>query len=306
MRIGTRGSTLALAQSRQVLRALPGGERAHEIRVIETSGDRNPHASLRRIGGKGVFTKEIEQELLEGRIDIAVHSLKDLPVEETAGLLLGALLTREDARDALVARDGLTLAQLPPGASVGTSSLRRQSQLLARRPDLTVHDLRGNVPTRIARVREGRFHAIVVAAAGLKRLGMLQEAAEILDETFMLPAPGQGILALQIRAGDEKTAAAIRGLDDEVARSEAIAERSLLAGLGGGCLVPVGARGLVEGERMTLTGFVGHPSGRPSLRMGVEGTPASAAELGQKLAANMLREGAKEILEEVRSDEIFP
>jgi len=306
MRIGTRGSTLALAQSRQVLHALPGGERAHEIRVIETSGDRNPQASLRRIGGKGVFTKEIEQELLEGRIDIAVHSLKDLPVEETAGLRLGALLKREDARDALVAREGLTLAQLPPGANVGTSSLRRQSQLLARRPDLTVHDLRGNVPTRIARVREGRIHAIIVAAAGLKRLGMIQEAAEILAETFMLPAPGQGILALQIRADDERTAAAIRALDDEVARSEAIAERSLLAGLGGGCLVPVGARGLVDRGRMSLTGFVGHPSGRPSLRMSVEGVPGSAAELGRNLAATMLREGAKDILEEVRSDEIFP
>ncbi len=306
MRIGTRGSTLALAQSRQVARALPGGEAAHQIRVIETSGDRNPQASLRRIGGKGVFTKEIEQELLEGRIDIAVHSLKDLPVEETPGLRLGALLAREDARDALVAREGLTLAQLPPGASVGTSSLRRQSQLLARRPDLTVHDLRGNVPTRIARVREGRFHAIVVAAAGLRRLGMIQEAAEILDESFMLPAPGQGILALQIRADDAKSAAAIRALDDLVARSEATAERSLLSGLGGGCLIPVGARGLVDGARMTLTGFVGHPSGRPSLRMSVEGAPASAAELGRALAETMLREGAKAILEEVRSDEIFP
>ncbi|HYR69347.1 MAG TPA: hydroxymethylbilane synthase, partial [Candidatus Dormibacteraeota bacterium] len=210
MRIGTRGSTLALAQSGQVRRLLPGGEAAHRLEVIETSGDRSPQASLRRIGGKGVFSKEIEAELLEGRIDIAVHSLKDLPTEETPGLSLAALLRREDPRDALVARDRHALASLPPGAKVGTSSLRRQSQLLARRPDLAVQDLRGNVPTRIARVKEGRLDAVVVAAAGLHRLGLTHEASELMDEAWMLPAPGQGILALQIRADDKKTAEAVR------------------------------------------------------------------------------------------------
>lgn len=306
MRIGTRGSTLALAQSGLVRRLLPGGERAHEIRVIETSGDRNPQASLRRIGGKGVFTKEIEQELLDGRIDVAVHSLKDLPTEETPGLMLGALLRREDPRDALVTRGRVPLAQLPPGSKVGTSSLRRQSQLLARRPDLVVQDLRGNVPTRIARVREGPLDAIVLAAAGLRRLGLIEEAAELLDEEIMLPAPGQGILALQIRAGDAKTAEALRAFDDPDARAEADAERSLLSGLGGGCLVPVGARGRAQVGRIVLTGFVGHPSGRPSLRMSVEGPRSEALELGRRLAASLHQGGAKEILAEVRSDEIFP
>ncbi len=306
MRIGTRGSTLALAQSGLVRRLLPGGERAHEIRVIETSGDRNPMASLRRIGGKGVFTKEIEQEMLDGRIDLAVHSLKDLPTEETPGLRIGALLRREDPRDALVTKGRVPLAQLPQGSKVGTSSLRRQSQLLARRPDLAVQDLRGNVPTRIARVREGALDAIVIAAAGLKRLGLIDEAAEILEEEIMLPAPGQGILALQIRADDARSAEALRALDDADARAEAEAERSLLSGLGGGCLVPVGARGRVTGGRLTLAGYVGHPSGRPSLRMSVEGAASEAGELGRRLAAMLHGGGAKEILAEVRSDEIFP
>jgi hydroxymethylbilane synthase len=306
MRIGTRGSTLALAQSGQVRRLLPGGEGAHELEVIETSGDRSPQASLRRIGGKGIFSKEIEVELLEGRIDIAVHSLKDLPTEETPGLSLAALLRREDPRDALVARDRHPLANLPPGAKVGTSSLRRQSQLLARRPDLAVQDLRGNVPTRIARVKEGRLDAVVVAAAGLHRLGLTHEASELLDEAWMLPAPGQGILALQIRADDRKTAEAIRGLEDASSRAEATAERMLLSGLGGGCLVPVGARGLARNGRIVLTAFVGHPSGRPSLRSSLEGPMAGAADLGLTLASSLLRDGAKEILDEVRSDEIFP
>ena len=306
MRIGTRGSTLALAQSGQVRRLLPGGEGAHELKVIETSGDRSPQASLRRIGGKGVFSKEIELELLEGRIDIAVHSLKDLPTEETPGLILAALLKREDPRDALVARDGMVFKSLPPGAKIGTSSLRRQSQLLARRPDLAVQDLRGNVPTRIARVKEGHLDAVIVAAAGLRRLGLTQEASEILDEAWMLPAPGQGILALQIRADDRKTAEAVQGLDDGASRAEATAERALLTGLGGGCLVPVGARGLARDGRIVLTGFVGHPSGRPSLRSSVEGPVAEASDLGLRLASTLLREGAKEILAEVRSDEIFP
>jgi hydroxymethylbilane synthase len=306
MRIGTRGSTLALAQSGQVRRLLPGGEAAHEIQVIETSGDRNPQASLRRIGGKGVFTKEIEQELLEGRVDIAVHSLKDLPTEETPGLILGALLKREDPRDALVARDRLTFESLPSGAKVGTSSLRRQSQLLARRPDLAVSDLRGNVPTRIAKVTGGQLDAVVVAAAGLARLGLTHEATEFLDEGWMLPAPGQGTLALQIREGDAKVLEALRGLDDAVSRAEATAERALLTGLGGGCLVPVGGRGLVRNGRLLLSAFVGHPSGRPSVRSSLEGPLQDASDLGFRLASKLLLEGAKEILDEVRSDEIFP
>ncbi|HZV91032.1 MAG TPA: hydroxymethylbilane synthase [Candidatus Nitrosocosmicus sp.] len=304
MRIGTRGSALALAQSGMVQKLLPGGGAI--LTVIETTGDRNPLASLRRIGGKGIFTKEIDTALLEGRIDLAVHSLKDLPTEETPGLAIGALLKREDPRDALVSRGGVGLDQLPQGAVVGTSSFRRRAQLLARRPDLTVEDLRGNVPTRIARVLSGTVDAIVIAAAGLIRLGMESEIAETLDESVMLPAPGQGIVAVQIRANDSETREHLRALHDPTAEAEAIAERTFLSGLGGGCLVPVGARARARNGTLSLEGFVGHPDGRPSIRKSIEGSSVSAAELGAELARLALAEGAREILDAVRSDEVLP
>jgi hydroxymethylbilane synthase len=303
MRIGTRGSALALAQSGMVQKLL-GGEAT--LTVIETTGDRNPLASLRRIGGKGIFTKEIDTALLEGRIDLAVHSLKDLPTEETPGLAIGALLKREDPRDALVSRGGVGLDQLPKGAVVGTSSFRRRAQLLARRPDLMVEDLRGNVPTRIARVLSGTVDAIVIAAAGLIRLGMESEIAEIIDESVMLPAPGQGIVAVQIRADDSETREHLRAIHDPTAEAEAIAERTFLSGLGGGCLVPVGARARARNGTLTLAGFVGHPEGRPSIRKSIEGSSAGAAELGAELARLALAQGAREILDAVRSDEVFP
>jgi hydroxymethylbilane synthase len=306
MRIGTRGSALALAQSTYVRTLLPGGEAAHRLEVIETSGDRNPMASLRRIGGKGVFTKEIEVALLENRIDLAVHSLKDLPTEITPGLAIGALLSREDPRDALVTLDGTTLERLAPGAVVGTSSLRRRSQLLARRPDLSVEDLRGNVPTRLARLEDGRLQAVIVAAAGLKRLQLLARATELIDESVMLPAPGQGILAIQIRASDEAAARAVSALHDAAVAAEAEAERTFLSALGGGCLVPVGARARASGGGLSLAGYVGHPSGRPSIRLSLEGATDAAAGLGAELANAMLAQGAREILDEVRSDEVFP
>jgi hydroxymethylbilane synthase len=305
MRIGTRGSALALAQSGFVRSLLPGAE-ANELEVIETLGDRSPMASLRRIGGKGVFTKEIEEALLMGRIDLAVHSLKDLPTEVTPGLCLAALLKREDPRDALISRSGAKLAELPTGSRIGTSSLRRRSQLLARRPDLIVTDMRGNVPTRIARMEEGRFDAIIVAAAGLIRLNLLARATEVLDESLMLPAPGQGVLAIQIRDDDAHAAAAIGTLHDESAAAEATAEREMLASLGGGCLVPVGARARATKGRLALTGFVGHPSGRPSIRLNAEGPVEAPEALGRSLGAALLAHGAQEILAEVRSDEVFP
>ena len=305
MRIGTRGSALALAQSGFVRSLLPGAD-AIELEVIETLGDRSPMASLRRIGGKGVFTKEIEEALLLGRIDLAVHSLKDLPTEETPGLRVAALLKREDPRDALISRSGAKLADLPAGSRIGTSSLRRRSQLLARRPDLKVTDMRGNVPTRIARMEEGRFDAIVVAAAGLIRLNLLDRASEVLDESMMLPAPGQGVLAVQIRDDDKRAAAAIGSLHDETAAAEATAERAMLASLGGGCLVPVGARARVTRQRLSLAGFVGHPSGRPTVRLNAEGPVEAPEALGRSLGAALLAHGAQEILAEVRSDEVFP
>ena len=306
MRIGSRGSALALTQSRHVLSLLPGGADAHTLQIIETQGDRNQDLSFHRMDGKGIFTKEIEVAMLEGRIDLAVHSLKDLPTEETPGLRIAALLVREDPRDALVTRDRTPLDKLPAGAKVGTSSLRRRSQLLARRPDLVVEELRGNVPTRLARALEGPLDAVIVAAAGLKRLGMFDRATEVIEESVMLPAPGQGVLALQIRADDPASAAAVAALHDRDAAAEAEAERSLLTGLGGGCLVPIGARGRVAGGRIELSGYVGHPDGRPSIRLSLEGPVESAGDLGRRLAATLLEAGAREILAGVRSDEVFP
>jgi len=306
MRIGTRGSALALVQSELVRSSLPGGSRDHELVVIKTTGDLNPGASLARIGGKGVFTKEIEEALLRGEIDLAVHSLKDLPTEERPGLRLGALLAREDPRDALVSRDGVRFDRLRSGAKVGTSSLRRRSQVLARRPDLRVVDLRGNVPTRLDRLETGALDAILVAVAGLNRLKLADRATQVLEESVMLPAPGQGVLALQIRSGDHATASAIEGLNDPAAAAEATAERALLEGLGGGCLVPVGARARVSDGTLDLQVYVGHPDGRPSLRSSASGPVGSASELGRTLAITMLAQGARPILDEVRSMERFP
>jgi len=306
VRIGTRGSALALAQSEHVRATLPGGPGDHRLVVIKTTGDLNPTASLARIGGKGVFTKEIEEALLRDEIDIAVHSLKDLPTDERPGLKLGALLKREDPRDALVSRDGVPFERLPSGAVVGTSSLRRRSQVLARRPDLRVTDLRGNVPTRLARLKEGHLDAIIVAAAGLNRLKLSGRATQVLEESVMLPAPGQGVLAIQIRSGDGAAAAAVLALNDAVSAAEATAERALLEGLGGGCLVPVGARAKAADGTILLSVYVGHPDGRPSLRSSATGPIELPADLGRALAVTMLGQGARPILDEVRSAERFP
>ena len=306
MRIGTRGSALALAQSEHVRASLPGGPRDHRLVIIKTSGDLQPNASLARIGGKGVFTKEIEEALLRDEIDLAVHSLKDLPTDERPGLRLGALLAREDARDALVSREGISFERLRSGASIGTSSLRRRSQVLARRPDLRVEDMRGNVPTRLARLEEGLLDAIIVAAAGLHRLSLIDRATQLLEESVMLPAPGQGVLAVQIRAGDRATAAAVAAMNDATAAAEATAERALLEGLGGGCLVPVGARARANDGTLELAAYVGHPDGRPSMRMSASGPAAAPADLGRSLAVTMLGQGARPILDEVRSQERFP
>jgi hydroxymethylbilane synthase len=306
MRIGTRGSALALVQSEQVRASLPGGPQDHRLVIIKTSGDLQPNASLARIGGKGVFTMEIEEALLRNEIDIAVHSLKDLPTDERPGVKLGALLVREDPRDALVSREGISFELLRSGASIGTSSLRRRSQVLARRPDLRVEDLRGNVPTRLARLEEGRLDAIIVAAAGLHRLRLIDRATQVLEESVMLPAPGQGVLAIQIRSGDRETAAAVAAMNDATSAAEATAERALLEGLGGGCLVPVGARARANDGRLELTAYVGHPDGRPSVRMSASGPIEAPADLGRSLAVTMLGQGARPILDEVRSMERFP
>jgi hydroxymethylbilane synthase len=205
-----------------------------------------------------------------------------------------------------VSRGRVPLESLRSGSTVGTSSLRRRSQILARRPDLRVTDLRGNVGTRLARVEEGGLDAIVIAVAGLNRLRLGDRATQLLDESVMLPAPAQGVLAIQIRSGDTSTAAAVEPMNDDVAAAEATAERALLEGLGGGCLVPVGARARAENGILSLTAYVGHPDGRPSFRSSASGPMARAADLGRALAVTMLGQGARPILDEVRSMERFP
>lgn len=288
--LGSRGSALALAQTRWVAERLqeahPGLEAAVEI--FSTAGDRIQDRPLPAIGGKGLFTRELEEALLDGRIDGAVHSLKDLPTEMTPGLTLGAIPARENPADVLVSRTGGTLAELPPGAVVGTSSPRRRAQLARLRPDLNFTDLRGNVPTRLRKVREGVVDATVLAAAGLARLGLLEEAhGWALPPELMLPAPGQGALALQIRSGDAHVADLAAALHDPATAHAVAAERAVLAALGTGCSAPVGALARMEGDMLVLDACFGGEDDRPQTRrrLAAAGAPDT---LGQDMAARLL------------------
>jgi hydroxymethylbilane synthase len=288
--VGTRGSELARTQTEEALAPLraaqPGLE--IEVRVIRTAGDRDRRSSLSEIGGQGVFVRDIERALLDGAIDLAVHSLKDLPPRLAPGLEIGAVPPRADPRDALVSRDGLRLAQLPPGSRVGTSSARRRALLRHLRPDLQVVDVRGNVGTRIARVREGVLDAVVLAAAGLARLGRLAEAAELFEPALMLPAPGQGALALEVRSADSAAAQLIATLDDRVSHLCALAERAFLGRLGAGCSEPVGAYAAIADATIRLDAFIATPDGTSLQRAADEGPGADAAAVGERLAERLL------------------
>lgn len=300
--IGTRGSPLALAQARIVADLLAAGSGlACSVRVVETQGDRTQAMGepLPEIGGKGLFTAELETGLREGAFDLAVHSLKDLPTAAAPGLVVGAVCAREDVRDCLVSRDGSALAGLPLGASVGTSSLRRAAQLRALRPDVRVEPVRGNVGTRVRKAREGVFDAVVVAAAGIARLGLEDEVAEWLPEETMLPAPGQGALAIQCRADDEATAALLRAVDDPATRAATTAERAFLAALEAGCSAPVAAYGRVSaGRELELDGLVASLDGRQVVR--VNGRDVDPEQLGARLAREARDAGAAEILDAIR------
>ncbi len=248
---------------------------------------------LPEIGGKGLFTQELENELRSGAVHCAVHSLKDLPVEDANGLTVGCIPTRAEVRDALVAAKDLTVDTLPRGAVVGTSSLRRSAQLLALRPDLEVKSLRGNVDTRVRKALDGQYDAVVLAGAGLSRLGLGAHVKEWIPLELMLPAPGQGALAVQCRTNDEQTLTLLRALDDAATRQAATAERAFLAGLGGGCAVPVAAFAAVEGN-IKLRGLVASPDGKRVIRVNGKGEEPQA--LGMRLAQQALAEGASEIL----------
>jgi hydroxymethylbilane synthase len=292
MRIGSRGSKLALWQAHWVAALLPGAE----IAVIKTTGDKITDVPLAQVGTKALFTKEIEEALLDGRVDLAVHSLKDMPVEIDRRLTIAAVPQREEVRDALL---GSRLAELAAGAVVGTSSLRRAAQLRHLRPDLRIEMLRGNVDTRLRKLEEGRYDAIVLAAAGLRRLGLEACITELLDAEVMCPAVGQGALAIEARADDVRTLAALAALEDARARAEITAERALLAELGGGCQVPVGGSARLEGSVLRLTAVVVSPDGSELIRVKHEGPASAPEDLGRRAAQDLLSRGADRILEQV-------
>jgi hydroxymethylbilane synthase len=267
-----------------------------ELVEIQTVGDRVRDQPLSRIGGDGVFTKEIERALLAGAVDVAVHSLKDLPTAPVDGLLLAAVPARGPVADVFVSRRHRSFDQLPAGAVVGTSSLRRRAQALHRRPDLRLLDLRGNVETRLRKLAEQNLDAIILAQAGLERLGLGEVVTEVLHPGWMLPAVGQGALGLECRAEDEATRALLEHLDDGPTRQVVRAERALLRGLGGGCLVPVGVATTITGEVLTLRAAVFQPDGTARVDGETRGSPGDAEDLGRRLAQDLLAQGARRFL----------
>jgi hydroxymethylbilane synthase len=298
LRIGTRGSPLALWQARHVadlLRPLAGA-RPVELVEIETSGDVVRDLPLTQIGGDGVFTKEIQRALLDHRVDVAVHSLKDLPTTPVPELVLAAVPPRGPSGDAFVSRRHARFDDLPRGAVVGTSSLRRRSQALYRRPDLQLVNVRGNVGTRLSRLDGPDLDALVLAQAGLERLGLGSHITEILDPLWMLPAVGQGALGLECRADDDATRTLLAPLNDVATRQAVLAERAMLRGLGGGCLVPVGAAAAVRDGRLTVRGVVLPPDGSARVAAEEAGPAVEAEAVGGRLAAALLGAGARELL----------
>ncbi len=297
LRIGTRKSKLALWQANYVKERLESRGYSVELVLITTTGDKILDAPLAKIGGKGLFVKEIEEALLRGDIDLAVHSLKDVPMVLPEGLILGAITEREEPFDVLISRDGRGLHELPEGAKVGTSSLRRQVQIKRKRPDLRVETLRGNVDTRLRKLEEGLYDAIVLAYAGVKRMGFEERVSQVLED--FIPAVGQGSLAIEIRQEDKRVYEAIAFLDHRESRIRAECERAFLRELQGGCQVPIGAYAWLEGEKLKLKAFISDLEGKRFLEGVEEGDLHQAEQIGKKLARRLLEEGGKAILEEV-------
>jgi hydroxymethylbilane synthase len=294
--IGSRGSKLALWQARWIQARLQAFGVECGIEIIHTTGDKITDVALSKVGTKGLFTKEIEEALLQGTIDLAVHSLKDMPTHLPAGLTLAAIPEREDPRDALV---GASLAQLAQHARVGTSSLRRAAQLRSIRPDLETENIRGNVDTRLRKLDEKRYDAIVLAAAGLRRLGWENRITELLDPSVMCPAVGQGALAVETRNDGGKAQDICKGLDHRETRIAVTAERAVLAALGGGCQVPIGAYATVEHDRIQLQAVIVSPDGTQIIGLKANGAADDAAIIGRALGDQLLAEGGRQILEAV-------
>ena len=299
--IATRGSTLALWQAEWIKKCL---ENVHpvrvEIRVVKTTGDKQPDVLLTESGTKGLFTKEIEEALLTGEADLAVHSLKDLPNDQPEGLRVAAFVEREDPRDVLIGGRCTALSDLASGACIGTSSLRRQVQLRALRPDLVLREIRGNLDTRLRKLDRGDFDALVVAAAGMHRLSLKERITEYFSTAQICPAVGQGTIAVEIRDGDSETANLVQPLDHPTTRIITEAERTFLRRLGGGCRVPIAAYGTLENGHLHLQGMVANPSGDHLLRAARDGSARSPEQVGVSLADDLLAHGAEEILKELR------
>jgi len=297
LRIGSRGSQLALWQANHIRALLR--ERGHdvEIEIIPTTGDKILDVALAKVGTKGMFTKEIEEALAGGRIDLAVHSLKDLPTELYSGFEIAAIPKREDPRDVLCSSKYRSIEELPSRARVGTSSLRREAQLRAIRPDLDIRFLRGNVDTRLRKLGAGDYDAIILAAAGLNRLGKIEFVKQNIPEDVMCPAAGQGALAIEVRAGDSNTRSAMAFLDDVAARAATTCERALLNKMGGGCQVPIGALAEIRGARLHLQAVVARPDGTTVLRESAQGD--DPVRLGESVGEMLLQKGGSAILEEV-------
>jgi hydroxymethylbilane synthase len=300
--IGSRGSALALWQAHAVEGMLqerfPG--LAVRIEIIHTTGDKILDTSLSRIGDKGLFTKELELALLDRRIDLAVHSLKDMATAVPEGLALSAITRRHRPEDALVAPAGTTIATLPEGGTVGSGSLRRRAQLLRLRPDLNVVDVRGNVQTRLEKYRTNGWDGMILAVAGLERLGLGDAIAQVIPPTTMLPAVGQGALGVETRDGDHEIVDLVGALDHAETHAATLAERALLRALQGGCQVPIGAYAVTDGERLEMDGMIASLDGTRLVRDRIEGNAADAERLGTELAARLAASGGEEILAEIR------
>jgi len=297
LRIGSRGSQLALWQANHIAALLRARGHIVEIEVIHTTGDKITDVALAKVGTKGMFTKEIEEALAAGQVDLAVHSLKDLPTELPAGFEIAAITERQDPRDAFCSRLYSRIEDLPQGARVGTSSLRRQAQLKAIRPDLDVHPLRGNVDTRLRKLEQGEYDAIILAAAGLQRLNKTEMMKQIIPANVMCPAAGQGALAIEIRAGDDRVRNELSFLDDAAAHAATTCERALLNRLGGGCQVPIGAFAEVENGRLHLESIVADSDGTKVLRDSRDGD--DPVRLGSDAGEALLALGGDEILRAV-------
>ena len=300
LRIGSRGSQLALWQANHIAGLLR--DRGHEIdlEIIKTTGDKILDVALSKVGTKGMFTKEIEEALLERRVDLAVHSLKDLPTELAPEFAIAAITQRENPRDAFLSRHFESIDDLPAMARVGTSSLRRQAQLKALRPDVKVFPLRGNVDTRLRKLEDGEYDAVILASAGLNRLGLTKRIRTILPPEVMCPAAGQGALGIEIRAGDRGVAEHLAFLNDDDTRQAVLAERALLNQLGGGCQVPIGAFAEVRHGEVLLHGLVARPDGSSVLRESRSGRDPEA--LGIEVGKSLLERGGREILREVYAE----